>query len=110
MTDKFTFRVNSDASGEGGVVSNFAKFGDGYEQEVLQGINPHTERWTNTFSGYKAEARQLVDFIKAHAGVAILWTPPLGAEGYYKIRSYRTSPQGGNYYLVSMEFEKVYAP
>lgn len=110
MTDTFTFRVNSDASGEGKAVTHKVQFGDGYEQEAEQGINSQTERWSNTFSGYKAQAVALKNWLLAHKGVAFYWTPPLGEQSFFKWRTYRITPQGGGYYLVTMEFEQVYAP
>lgn len=110
MTDTFNFRVNSDASGEGEFVLSKAKFGDGYEQEIEHGINAEKQAWSNTFSGYHAQAEAVVAFLRSHKAVPFFWTPPLGTQGYYKCRKYRITPQGAGYYLVNMDFEQVYAP
>lgn len=110
MTDTFNFRVNTDSSGDVAPVTDASKFGDGYEQEIPRGINPEVQTWVNTFSGYAAQCAPVIDFIRSHIGVAFFWKPPLGVTGYYKCRSHRISPQGGGYYVISMDFEQVYAP
>ena len=112
MTDTFNFPVSADASGEAEPVNSRIKFNDGYEQEAILGMPDHaeTQRWSVTFNGYRARAQEVVDFLRAHKGVAFFWKPPLGVAGYYKYRRYRISPQGAGYFLVNMEFEQVYAP
>lgn len=110
MTDTFNFRVNSDASGEGEFILSKSKFGDGYEQEIAHGLNAEKQKWSNTFSGYRAQAEAVVEFLRAHKGVPFFWTPPLSPTGYYKCKTYRIQPQGGGYFLVNMDFEQAYAP
>lgn len=111
MTDTFNFRVTTDASGEIEFIGTQVAFGDGYEQDSPLGINPNRERWTITSNGYYAKVKAVRDWLKEHQSQAFFWTPPLGEEGYYKCRRISgISPQGGSYYLITAEFEQVYAP
>jgi phage-related protein len=60
-----------------------ARFGDGYEQRVADGINNDLEKWPLTFVDTKANIDLIRDFIKAKGGVeSFTWTP----DGYDEIR------------------------
>jgi Phage-related protein len=110
MTDKFTWRVTTDSSGQGDFSTAKAQFGDGYSQEVANGLNSETQKWNVTYSNYAPKVREVLDFIRGHVGVSFLWTPPFGDEGYYRCKSWSATDQGGNYGVLTMQFEQVYAP
>jgi len=88
-----------------------AQFGDGYSQEVADGINNKVSSWPLTFTGGKEEMQALVSFLDERAGwQSFYWTPPLGVPGYYKCASYSPSPVGGPVYAVTATFQQVFAP
>ncbi|WP_255593399.1 phage tail protein [Achromobacter sp. ES-001] len=88
-----------------------AQFGDGYRQVAGDGINNKVQSWPLTFSGGREEMEALIRFLDRHAGIAsFLWTPPLGAEGYYEAPTYNINPVGGDVYSVSATFQQVFRP
>lgn len=110
MTDTFTWRVNMDSSGGGEFAMSTAKFGDGYVQEVPNGINNETQKWSVTVSGKKTLMQTVLAFIRTHKGQSFFWTPPLGVEGYYKCKRYNPVDRGGGWWELNMEFEQSYSP
>lgn len=60
-----------------------AKFGDGYEQRLGDGINIRPREWRLTFNTRtNAEMSPIVAFLEGQNGVASFdWTPPSGAAG-----------------------------
>jgi phage-related protein len=111
MTDTFNWRVHSTASGGGEIATSKSQFGDGYSQELPLGLNSETQRWTVTVSGYAALIDEVLAFIRAKQGAeSFYWTPPRGAQGYYRCKRYNTSDVGGAYFTLQMEFEQVFTP
>lgn len=111
MTDTFTWRVHTDSSGEGEMTLSRAKFGDGYEQTLPQGLNAEVQKWRVVYSGYGVEAQQVIDFIRSHKGVSFFWKPPLTATPqYFKCSKYGIGDQGGAYYVINLEFEQAFMP
>lgn len=110
MTDTFTWQVHANASGGGDLSVAEAKFGDGYSQEVAQGLNVDVQKWNITVSGVRADMEPVRDFIVDHAGISFYWTPPLGVQGLYRCRDYKPNNVGGLYYTISCQFYQVYAP
>lgn len=111
MTDTFAWKSVGTPSGTVTFRVSKAQFGDGYSQEVADGINNKSESWPLQFVGTKSQMQPIVDFLDAHAGaVGFFWTPPLGAQGLYKVASYQKAPQGGGIYLLSATFEQKFAP
>lgn len=108
MTDTFTWRAQVDASGGGEFRTKRTPFGDGYEQEIADGLNTDRQKWTVTITNKDVDAA--LAFVRAHVGVSFFWTPPKGVQGYYKCRSYRPQDLGGNYFHLSLEFEQSFAP
>lgn len=111
MTDTFNWIPVSQSSGTITFRTLKAQFGDGYAQEAADGINNKTNSWPLQFAGTKADMQAIVDFFDAHAGYqAFYWTPPLGVQGLYKVKSYSPSPVGGPVYTVGATFEQAFAP
>ena len=73
---------------------NSASFGDGYEQDVLDGINYEKVEWALTFVRPKAEIDTIESFLKAQAGAAFDWTDPDGLTARWKCKGLSRSPQG----------------
>lgn len=110
MTDTFTWKVTSEASGDGEFTLTESKFGDGYSQDVAIGLNNEVQKWNVTFVGSKAQAQEVMDFIRAHKGQMFFWTPPLGTQSYFKCKKYGINDQGKKTFSITMTFEQAFAP
>jgi phage-related protein len=110
MTELFDWRVHATASGGGDFTTNDCKFGDGYMQSTVAGLNNEVQKWNVTVEAYRAEmlAGPLA-FIRARQGMSFFWTPPLGDQGYYRCKRYSgPTDQGGGLWTLNMEFEQVF--
>jgi len=88
-----------------------ARFGDGYSQEVADGIHNKIQNWPMKFSGTKARVLQIQDFLDRHGGyISFYWTPPLGVQGLYKAKKYTPAVEAAGVYSISATFEQAFAP
>ncbi|MQA53736.1 phage tail protein [Pseudomonas piscis] len=88
-----------------------ARFGDGYQQVVQDGINNKTQSWPLTFVGDESRIKPIIAFIDAHRGATpFYWTPPLGEQGLYRCKTYQPSPLGAGMYTLSATFEQAFNP
>ncbi|MEV8518675.1 phage tail protein [Dyella marensis] len=111
MPDIFTWRPINNPVGQVTLRVRRAQFGDGYSQEVQDGINNKVQSWPLQFVGSRAEMQALSDFLDAHAGaIGFLWTPPVGVQGLYKAASYSPGYEGGDVYTISTTFEQKFSP
>jgi len=111
MTDVFSWRPVGTPSGTSTFRVRKAQFGDGYSQEVADGLNNKVQSWPLQFAGYKAAITPIAAFLDAHAGyMGFFWTPPLGVQGLYKASEYSLTPEGGDFYTLSVTFEQKFAP
>lgn len=99
-TGQFRFRVLS------------AQFGDGYAQEVGDGINNKITSWPLEFMGLRSEMSQIIDFFDDHFGyLPFEWTPPMGSSPrLFVVREYTMQASGANIYRVVATFEERFAP
>lgn len=75
--ETFRWKIDPDMGVESEPQVSVAKFGDGYEQRRLSGLNSNLEKYSVTIRVKRDEARFLRDFLNRHAGVkCFLWTPP----------------------------------
>lgn len=111
MTETFSFPVITETSGDIEYTVIGTKFGDGYAQEVKKGMNNAVGKWRVTFTGTKAECQEVMDFLDEHGGaVSFFWTPPLGAQGYYKCKRVSPSQPHPPRFRLAMEFEQHFLP
>ena len=88
-----------------------SQFGDGYKQEVGDGINNKSQSWPVNFTGQKGRIREIMAFIDRHKGAkAFLWAPPLGDLGLYKCNGYKPAHRGGQMYAITTTFEQAFHP
>lgn len=107
----FTWCPNADPEGTHAFRVLSAQFGDGFTQEVGDGINNEVQSWPLLFPGYESQITPIRDFLRAHAGFKrFLWTPPMGEEGLYICREYRLQPKGGKHFVLLATFEQRFAP
>ena len=110
-TDTFTWVPLVDPQGTTTYRTRKAQFGDGYSQEVKDGINNATDSWPLTFRDKGAVVAQIKAFLDAHAGSASFsWTPPLGVQGLFKAAACQVQPNGGDIYTLTTTFQQVFRP
>lgn len=111
MTETFTWKADVSTSGGGEFAMQTAKFGDGYQQEVPDGMNNESQKWTVVVSGYAAQVQPALDFIRARKGQLFFWKAPrTSTAGYYKCKRYSLNDSGGSWWVLSMEFEQGFMP
>jgi phage-related protein len=89
-----------------------AQYGDGYSQEVTDGINNEVSSWQLQFNGNAAKITAIRDFLRARkGGTSFYWTPPLDGQLLFRCNTY-TPPQplGAGAYSLSATFQQVFAP
>lgn len=89
-----------------------AKFGDGYEQRVADGINSTLETWSVTVNSIAevAGASAIEAFLRTQAGVtAFQWTTRYGRTALFVCREWRRSQTGPTSSQISATFEEVAA-
>lgn len=111
MTDTFEWRADLATSGGGDFGVFQSKFGDGYSQDVPNGINNETQTWSVSISGYGDKVQPIIDFIRSHTGKSFFWKAPFtAAPGYYKCKKWGCNDQGGAYFTLTLQFEQGYMP
>jgi phage-related protein len=83
-----------------------AQYGDGYMQEVMDGLNAYLRVWTVTWENVNTEVttkptlKQLDDFFRANAGLRFLWTQPTPCEGegakVFRCKTWQWTYAGGS--------------
>lgn len=113
MTDTFNWAPQlGPSNGSGSFRQLTAQFGDGYQQNVGDGINNEVQSHDLTFIGNAARTTAIRDFLRAHrSGQAFYWTPPLeSAPLLFKVSGWRVTPQGAGNYTISTTFQQVFKP
>lgn len=93
MTETFTWKPTGTPTGTSKFRVRTAQFGDGYSQSVADGINNKMQSWPLQFTGTKDAMQAIVDFFDARQGFqSFYWTPPMGAQGLYRVTEYTAAP------------------
>jgi phage-related protein len=89
---------------------NSASYGDGYSQDVPDGINSVVRSWSLSFKTRTAdEALQMQDFLDARAGAqAFFWTDPYGRLGRWKCKTWDLTPKAGLLAEGTAVFDQVF--
>ena len=86
-----------------------ARFGDGYEQRVRDGINTMPEEWTLTFTRNNPEINAIEAFLVAHGGADhFIWKTPQEKTAKFICRSWDFSRERGTKSALSCKFEQVF--
>lgn len=110
MAETFKWLVERAVSPEIEYRTTTVQFGDGYVQEVANGINTKTEEYAVRINAYNKDAKDIRDFFDRHKGYkAFFWTPPLGDLGLYRCKNPVPTPQGGGLYVFTGTFVKSFA-
>ncbi|EGL7476545.1 phage tail protein [Salmonella enterica] len=79
MMKTFHWKVDPDMGVDSEPQVTVVKFGDGYEQRRVTGLNSNLKKYSVTIRTTRQDAGYLEDFLSEHNGVkAFLWTPPYG--------------------------------
>lgn len=98
VTERPTFDVNK------------VRFGDGYEQRSVNGINSTRQIWDMKFTlRTKTEILAIDAFIKARKGVtSFTWTTPKGETLRFKCEIFSSSGNHDNDWNAAATFEQVH--
>lgn len=107
----FTWRAEVGTSGNSELAMWSAKFGDGYSQDIPNGMNSETQKWNVEVSGYEKDMQAVVNFLRAQNGLPFQWKPPMtNTLQWFKCKRWGFDPGGGAWMKLRMEFEQAYAP
>jgi len=110
MADVFPWKPTSQSGGTATGIVRRAAFGDGYSQSVPDGINPISRSYQLTFTGPEEQMKQITAFIDAHIGRSFIWTPRIGAQGFYQCDGYSDRGEGGSMLSISATFQQSFQP
>lgn len=111
MIQTFTWPVTTQVTGSGEFRTLKSQFGDGYSQEIGDGLNSDVQKYTVTLAGLESELTAPLAFIREHKGAkSFYWKPPLGVQGLYRCKTYTPVPQGAGVFTLTLEFQQVFAP
>ncbi len=87
-----------------------AKFGDGYEQRLANGLNNRPRQWKVIFANrVTATADQMQAFLDARGAVESFdWTPPHGSAGKWVCREWTEQKSGPQSRSFEGVFEEVF--
>lgn len=86
-----------------------AKFGDGYQQRVADGIHAMPRSWSLTFTRETADIDAIEAFLQARAGVESFdWTPPSGAAGKWICNAWSRTAIYRNVMGITATFDEVF--
>ena len=109
--ERFTWCPRIEPKGTNDFRTLSAQFGDGYVQEVGDGINNETRSWNLSFRGKAKYIKPIRDFLRAHKGyLPFEWRPPLEEMGLYKVTRFEVVDHGAGSYSINATFEQRFAP
>ena len=110
--ETFTWCPRTDPEGTSSFKVLSAQFGDGYAQEVGDGLNNEARSWPLQFAGFGDEVKPIRNFLRRHAGFKPFeWTPPLEDQaGLFVVREFSIRPMGGDFYTLTATFQERFAP
>ncbi len=108
----FTWHPDVGSQQEVRPVVRLARFGDGYEQRLRDGLNSVPEKWSVRFSGNEVEISPIRQFLKNSAGVdSFNWVTPFNETLTFVCDTWNVdrSIEGG-IFTLSAEFRQVFEP
>lgn len=111
MIETFTWSPLIEPQGTGKFRTRTAQFGDGYKQQVADGLNAESQTWPLTFRGSAAYVAPILAFLRARQGYqSFYWTPPLGQQALFTCSEYGITPHGAERYTLTATFEQSFQP
>lgn len=89
-----------------------ARFGDGYEQRVGDGINIRARSWQLTFSSRTAaEIAPIIAFLRARNGIESFdWTDPDAVSGKFTCSEWQKTTTNAITQTLTCTFNEVFEP
>ena len=89
-----------------------ARFADGYQQVVGDGLNFEKQSWPVTLTGEKEEILAILEFMRRHVTKSFIWNSPTGESALYRVSpdSLKLSPLSSQVMTVPATFNQAYAP
>lgn len=108
MTETFHWKIRPDMTIESEPLVTIVKFGDGYEQRRVSGLNNNLAKYNVTIRVRKGQHQSLEAFLSRHGGVkSFFWTPPYTwIQIRVVCRKWSTSV-GAQWVTVTTVFEQV---
>jgi phage-related protein len=111
MTELFTWLPSSKPTAKMSQRTRSASFGDGYTQEVADGLNTEVQTWNLNFTGSKERTQEIIDFLRLRKGYqSFYWTPPFGVQTLFKCKEYTPADLGGGQWSMSLTFTQSFQP
>jgi len=107
--DEFIWRAQVNTSGGGEFTMFSSKFGDGYSQDIPNGMQNEVQKWSVEVTGDPTYVQAALDFIRDQKGQTFQWKAPRSSGlGYYKCKRYSLNDAGGATWTLRLEFEQGY--
>lgn len=107
----FSWRAQVESSGDSTFTVFSSKFGDGYSQDIPNGLNNEVQTWSVVVKGYRAEVAPVLAFLRERKGRQFQWRAPnTAALGWYSCKQFGQRDEGGDFWTITMKFEQAYAP
>ena len=87
-----------------------SEMGDGYSQDIPDGLNYIMQAWSVTLTSLSVETCNAIEaFLKTQGGhTAFDWTPPReSATRKFKCKKWRVSPEGSYLWAIQADFKEV---
>jgi phage-related protein len=110
MTDTLTNIPLEGASADMNQSVRTTPFGDGYKQDIPDGLNPIFESWNVTFEGDETEMIALRAFLRSHVGQRFFWTAPLSTQKYFQCTKWQLVHKEALVWNVTATLEERFAP
>lgn len=107
----WTWSVDKGANVDHEISVKVARFGNGYEQVVGDGLNNVRQIWNIEKFGTQEQVFPAYNFIKEHRGaIPFQWETPLGEQILVRCQEYKMRHRGDLAYTLTATFEQVFKP
>lgn len=114
--ETFTYAARVNPTGDHSFRVREVQFGDGYKQQVGDGLNTELQSWSLTFVGNWKRTFEIRSFFKRHAGYkAFKWMTPNFELGLFTCKTYQVTALGKNdrgdqMYQLAATFDIAFRP
>lgn len=106
----FTWEVGEGTSPTIGLNATDIQFGDGYRDQIGEGMNADVHVWQLSGKFRLADMQAIDAFLRANRAKPFLWTPPGFPQKAFTCKSWSPIPIGAAWYDVSLEFVEFKVP
>lgn len=112
MTKTFSWATQASPTANEVIDLIIARFGDGYEQVAINGINNVAEEWDLEWTGKKEDVAAIRLFLHSHTHQSFWWFNPWGEKKFYRVRPDSIKPTfiSGKVVSLRFSFKQAFAP